>query len=374
MTGLNTLLQTWNSKQPLPEQLQNRLDRKFTLEFNYNSNHIEGNQLTYGQTEILLLFGKVVSEANMRDLEEMKSHDVALKMMLSEAKEPGKPLTEVFIRQLHQIMFREDYEEFKTMPDGRVVPYTVHVGRYKTRPNSVRTRTGEFFEYASPEETPSLMYDLVKWYNEEAEKGVLSPIELASLFHYRYIRIHAFEDGNGRLSRLLMNYILLRHKYPMIVIRHKDKDRYLDALSKSDAQIDPRPSFGANASIGQIAPFLDYIKKAMEKEIEDNLAFIDDTAENIWWFNGEFIKFRSENTVKILNLLTEHPGITVRELAEEVGINKSAIQKQFLVLQKKEYIVRTKGKRGSWHVAIVCTTTKGGTKQKGGTKPLDIQL
>ena len=109
MSKLDTLLQIWNSKQPFPEQLQSRLDRKFTLEFNYNSNHIEGNQLTYGQTEILLLFGKVVSEANIRDLEEMKSHDVALKLMISEAKESDKPLTEVFIRQLHQIMFREDY-------------------------------------------------------------------------------------------------------------------------------------------------------------------------------------------------------------------------------------------------------------------------
>ena len=254
MSKLDALLELWNSKLPLPEQLQQRLDRKFTLEFNYNSNHIEGNQLTYGQTEILLLFGKVVNAANMRDLEEMKSHDVALKMMISEAKETGKPLTEVFIRQLHQIMFREDYEERRVAPDGTVYSYTVHVGRYKTRANSVRTKTGELFEYASKEETPGLMYDLVKWYNEEAEKGALTAIELATLFHYRYIRIHPFEDGNGRISRLLMNFILLRHKYPMIVVRHKDKDRYLDALAKSDANVDPRPSFGAKASIEQIAP------------------------------------------------------------------------------------------------------------------------
>ena len=330
MSKLDTLLQIWNSKQPFPEQLQSRLDRKFTLEFNYNSNHIEGNQLTYGQTEILLLFGKVVSEANIRDLEEMKSHDVALKLMISEAKESDKPLTEVFIRQLHQIMFREDYEEYRTLPDGSTYSYTVHVGRYKTRHNSVWTKTGELFEYASPEETPGLMYDLVKWYNEEAEKRVLSPIELAALFHYRYIRIHPFEDGNGRMSR--------------------------------DANVDPRPSFGAQASISQITPFLDYINKTMEQEIEDNLSFIDEAAENEWWFNGEFIKFRSENTRKILNLLTEHPGITVRELVDEVGINKSAIQKQLQNLQKHEYIIRTKGRRGSWHVAIVCTTNKGGTK------------
>jgi superfamily I DNA/RNA helicase len=90
--------------------------------------------------------------------------------------------------------------------------------------------------------------------------------------------------------------------------------------------------------------------------------FIDEAAENVWWFNGEFIKFQSANTGKILNVLTEHPGITVRELVDEVGINKSAIQKQLQNLQKHEYIIRTKGRRGSWHVAIVCTTNKGGTK------------
>lgn len=363
MDKLDALLTTWNSRLPLPEPLQNRLDRKFSLEFNYNTNRIEGNQLTYGQTELLLLFGKVVNEANMRDLEEMKSHDVALKMMMSEAKEE-KPLTEVFIRQLHQVMFREDYEERRTAPDGSVYSYTVHVGRYKTRGNSVRTRTGAYFEYASKEETPGLMFDLVRWYNEEAEKGTMSPIELAALFHYRYIRIHPFGDGNGRVSRLLMNYILLRHRYPMIVVRHKEKDHYLDALGKSDALTDPRPSYGARANLAQIGPFLDYMKKLLEKEIQDNLAFIDDAAENVWWFNGDFVTFRSENTCKMLRLLSEHPGMTVRELAEGVGINKSAIQKQLASLQEKGYIVRTNGKRGTWHVAIVCTTWNGGTNEK----------
>lgn len=82
---------------------------------------------------------------------------------------------------------------------------------YKTRPNSVITRYGDRFEYASPQETPALMADLVGWYNEEEQKGNLSPIELAALFHYRYIRIHPFEDGNGRIARLMVNYILSRH-------------------------------------------------------------------------------------------------------------------------------------------------------------------
>ena len=73
------LYKEWLSLQPLNENDQIRLNQKFMLEFNYNSNHIEGNPLTYGQTELLLMFGKVVDEANMKDLEEMKAHNVGLK-------------------------------------------------------------------------------------------------------------------------------------------------------------------------------------------------------------------------------------------------------------------------------------------------------
>ena len=81
MNKIQSLYQEWLSLQPLNEQDQIRLDQKFMLEFNYNSNHIEGNTLTYGQTEMLLMFGKVVDEANMKDLEEMKASNVGLKMV-----------------------------------------------------------------------------------------------------------------------------------------------------------------------------------------------------------------------------------------------------------------------------------------------------
>ena len=76
MDKIDTLFNEWKSLQPLKENDQRRLDQKFMLEFNYNSNHIEGNTLTYGQTEFLLMFGKVVDNANMKDLEEMKASNV----------------------------------------------------------------------------------------------------------------------------------------------------------------------------------------------------------------------------------------------------------------------------------------------------------
>lgn len=248
---INKLYQEWLSLQPLNENDQIRLNQKFMLEFNYNSNHIEGNTLTYGQTELLLMFGKVVDEANMKDLEEMKAHNVGLKMIREESMKKEYPLTENFIRTLHKTLLREDYTVYRKLPNGTTTSYIVHAGCYKTRPNSVITVTGERFEYASPEETPALMSDLVTWYNEEEKKGELTPIELASVFHYRYIRIHPFEDGNGRIARLLVNFILIRHNYPMVIVQSKDKERYLSALNRCDIIVGGIPSDGAHAKYTQ---------------------------------------------------------------------------------------------------------------------------
>lgn len=267
MTTIDALYSQWKSLLPMNQDNEQRLRRKFMLEFNYNSNHLEGNTLTYGQTEMLLLFGKVTDAANMKDLEDMKASNVALNMVVEEAK-TKYPLTETFIRNLHKTLLREDYKEYRPLPDGDFFSFTVHAGVYKTRPNSVITQTGERFDYASPEETPALMTDLLDWYHDMEQKNEMSPIELASLFHYRYIRIHPFEDGNGRIARLLVNFILFRHDFPMIVVKSKDKDNYLNALAKCDGFVGTAPSEGAHASLGQIAPFVEYLTKCLERALE----------------------------------------------------------------------------------------------------------
>lgn len=289
MSNIASLYKVWQSLQPLKEQDQNRLDQKFMLEFNYNSNHIEGNTLTYGQTEMLLMFGKVVESANMKDLEEMKASNVGLKMVKEAALDKEQPLTEYFIRTLHQTLLREDYTVYRQLPDGTNTSYIVHAGQYKTRPNSVITPTGERFEYASPEETPALMTDLLQWYNQAEKEGAMSPIELASLFHYRYIRIHPFEDGNGRISRLIVNYILYRHGYPMVVVKSADKNNYLTALNRCDVAIGPIPSDGAHAELSQISPFVEYMSKCLERALTisirgakgENIEDADDWRKNL---------------------------------------------------------------------------------------------
>lgn len=345
------IIEQWQKMQPISDFEKNRLARRFSIEFNYNSNHIEGNTLTYGQTELLLFFGMVAGEAKINDLEEMKASAVTVKMTQTAIEEKQDLLTQSFIRQLHKTLLREDYVVHYIMPNGQPSTYTIHAGRYKTRPNSVISRYGARFDYASPEETPSLMSDLVNWYNEEEQKGELTPVELAALFHYRYIRIHPFEDGNGRIARLLVNYILARHGYPMIVVRSRKKDDYLDALHQTDMLVGPAPSDGAKATIKQIRYFLNYFKKLVAKEIKTNIDFVQEHSPNIWWFDGERITFRSENSTKILEELQKNPAITYRELKNKIGINLSAIQKQLKLMQSKGYILKTAN--NEWHVSII---------------------
>ncbi len=348
---LKKAIDAWCALQPLSEKDKDRLSRRFTVDFNYNSNHIEGNTLTYGQTEILLLFGKVIGEADLHDVHEMAASNLGLCMMKDAAALKDIPLTQNFIRNLHKTLLRDDYTVYRDLPNGVQTQYVIHAGLYKTRPNSVITRYGNRFDYASPEETPALMADLVEWYNEAEKSGKLSPVELAALFHYRYIRIHPFEDGNGRIARLMVNFILARHDYPMIVIRSRKKNEYIEALHQTDLEIGPVPSDGAHAGIKDIRPFLKYFNDLVATEVYQDVLFVSEKNENVWWYDGEKISFRSPNYTKILNAMRSQPVLTLLEMKEITGISIAAIQKLLNHLLEKRYV--EKGTQdGSWRVYL----------------------
>lgn len=307
--------------------------------------------MTYGQTEILLLFGKVVGEADLRHVQEMTASNVGLRMMTEAASLKDMPLTQNFIRTLHKTLLREDYIVYRGLPDGGQTSYVIHAGQYKTRPNSVITRYGDRFEYASPEETPSLMSDLVDWYNEAEQDAKLSPVELAALFHYRYIRIHPFEDGNGRIARLMVNYILSRHGYPMVVVRSRKKNEYLEALHQTDLEVGPVPYDGAHAGIREIRPFLKFFNELVATEVYHDVLFVSERNENVWWYDGERIVFRTPNYTKILNAMRTQPTLTLNDLKEETGISVTAIQKLLDQLLAKNYVARGE-REGSWRVFL----------------------
>lgn len=217
---------------PFSQENLNKLQKKIRLEFNYNSNHLEGNTLTYGQTQLLLFFDKSSGDVPVSDIEEMKAHDVALSQIIEMAKDNERPLSELFIKELNKTILVKSFWKDAVSPNGTPTRKKIEIGQYKTSPNSVQLKNGEIHEYASPEETPALIRDLLNWYQDKSEE--LHPVQLAAEFHYKFVCIHPFDDGNGRVSRLLMNYILLKHNYPMVIIKSEDKENYLTVLQKAD--------------------------------------------------------------------------------------------------------------------------------------------
>ena len=231
---IESLKKQFQQLNPLKPEDQQRVDKKFRLEWNYNSNHIEGNTLTYGETELLLIFGETKGNHEFREYEEMKGHDVALKLVEELAADKERTLTENFIREINKLLLKEPFYKEAQTQDGQATRRLIKIGEYKSFPNSVRLQNGEMFHYASPQETPALMNDLLLWYQEASTDSLRHPIEIAAELHYRFVRIHPFDDGNGRISRLLMNYHLIKNDYPPVIIKSADKKSYLFALHEAD--------------------------------------------------------------------------------------------------------------------------------------------
>ena len=238
---------------PLSSDDEQRIMQKFRLDWNYHSNHLEGNSLSYGETKALILFGITAQGKPLKDHFEITGHNEAINWIL-EVVDQGRPLTENFIRELHKLILKEPYEIDTVSPDGLPTKKTINVGSYKTSPNHVKTVTGEIFRFATPEETPVKMHDLVKSYNEKSKEEGVNPIILAARFHYDYIRIHPFDDGNGRTARILMNFILLSFKYPPVIVKTEDKHNYFAALRQADA--------------GLLPEFIDYIGSNLEESLK----------------------------------------------------------------------------------------------------------
>lgn len=242
---------------PLNQEQEAIIMQKFRLDWNYNSNNLEGNSLTFGETKALILFGITAQGKPLKDHMEITGHNEAINWVIDVVK--GEyDLTENFIRELHTLLLKESYEVNAITPDGKPTKRTIKVGQYKTTPNHVQTKTGEIFRFSTPEETPSKMHDLLEWYRSRTTEPDINAIILAAEFHYRFIRIHPFDDGNGRTARILMNFILMKFGYPPVIIKTEDKENYFAALQQADA--------------GIIQPFIDYIAVNLIRSLEIMIA------------------------------------------------------------------------------------------------------
>lgn len=190
-------------------QLSDVLDR-FTINFTYESNAIEGNSLTLKDVTFLINEGEVLEGKNMRDIYETINTRKAFDWIMQH-----KPrINEKDILKLHEILIKDT---------------GVSIG-YKRLPNFLLGRT---VKTTPPAQVENEMRELINWYNDSIN---LHPLQLTALFHGRFEKIHPFEDGNGRVGRLLINVILLNHGYPPLIIRKTQRVKYFHALDAFDQE------------------------------------------------------------------------------------------------------------------------------------------
>jgi Fic family protein len=266
---IDALKKEIDALRPISADLEAKIMQKFRLDWNYNSNAIEGNRLTFGETKTFLLHGITADGKPLKDHLDIKGHNNAL-LLLEDIIHEERPITESFIRELHQMILQEDYYNDAITTTGEETRRLIKVGEYKQAPNHVKTTTGEIFRFASPEETPAEMDKLIQWLRSEIEKGddeALHPVALAALFHYKFIRVHPFDDGNGRLARILMNMLLMRAGYPPSIIKAAEKESYYIALRKADG--DDLNAFVEYVGTVLLDSMELYLKGAKGESIED---------------------------------------------------------------------------------------------------------
>lgn len=295
---IDRLKEELDALRPLPSDVLARVEQKLRIESNYHSNAVEGNSLTLGETRSLILHGLTASGKPMRDHLDIEGHDEAVKAMESAVREK-ELLNEVFIRNLHKVLLKEPYENDAITPNGQPVRRRIAIGEYKTQPNNVRTSTGEIYYFTPPDQVKSAMSDLIDWYRKQEDEGEY-PMVIAATFHYRFIRIHPFDDGNGRMARLLMNMILIKHGYTVAVVPFEERGQYIGMLEQADKTEDLTEFITYIAVCCKYALNL-HLKAARGEDIED----VEDIDKEIALFKRSLQKDTDET-------------INAREYAEKV--------------------------------------------------------
>ncbi len=213
---LEEKLKKLNKLRPLPPSAVEKLKGQFEMEMTYNSNAIEGNSLTLKETFWVIKEGLTIKGKPLKDHLEATNHQEALEYLyeLIEKDKRGT-VSEHLIKNIHQLITRNIEKEW--------------AGRYR---NAEVRISGAIHNPPNAMQVPALMDGLIKWYGENCRK--LHVIELAAIMQHKFVHIHPFFDGNGRTSRLLMNLILLKAGYPLVVILKNDRKKYYKSLQEAD--------------------------------------------------------------------------------------------------------------------------------------------
>lgn len=292
-----------------PERLTS-LRRVATIESIGSSTRIEGAKLSDREVEALL--GKLQSESfRSRDEEEVAGY--AYVMETIQASWADMPVTEGIVLQLHRDLLRYSTKDQR------------HRGGWKTLPNHVAAvdpdgrQIGIVFETATPFDTPRLMQELFEWLAREEHNSTLHPLLRIAVFNVVFLAIHPFQDGNGRLSRVLTNLLLLRSGYSFVsfsslesVIEH-NKEAYYLALRRTQTTLD--------SDDADREPWILFFLRSM-------LTQVNRLREKLGSRIGQPTSL-SPLAERLAALLRERGAVSVAEAVEATGANRHTLKDKF---------------------------------------------
>jgi len=219
---------------PLSAGMVARLRDELMIEYTYDSNAIEGSTLTLRETRLVIEEGITIGGKSIKEYLGARNHPEAIKF-IENIILMGRAIDEEVVLRLHELILHDVEED---------------AGRYRT--SGVRI-AGATFQPAPSSQVIPMTIELLRWVKENPDE--LTPIEIAAVFHHRFVTIHPFAEGNGRTVRLLMNGILLRNGYPFITnITVRDRKKYLDSLSEAD--------------MGNMKTFVNFIARNVEHALD----------------------------------------------------------------------------------------------------------
>jgi len=196
---------------PLPAVALRKMREALAIEWTYNSNSIEGNTLSLRETQMILQEGITIKGKSLREHFEAKNHETALEHLYV-LLNPGYQLMGRDILKLHELVLRSIEDDYA----GRLRNAGVRIAGANFVPPNAQKVSGLFDE-------------LIEYVNTNPQK--LNVIEVAMVFHHKFVWIHPFFDGNGRTVRLAMNLILMKEGFPPAIILRNDRKKYYEALN-----------------------------------------------------------------------------------------------------------------------------------------------
>ncbi|NBC58347.1 MAG: Fic family protein [Bacteroidetes bacterium] len=199
---------------PLPQIALQKIKEALSVEWTYNSNHIEGNTLTLRETQMVLQEGVTIKGKSLREHFEAKNHEIALQHLYKLVHKDYE-LNAVDVLDIHRYVLRSIEDDYA----GRLRNAGVRI-------------SGANFVPPNARKVPDLLDELITFVVENPLQ--LNDIELATVFHHKFVWIHPFFDGNGRTVRLVMNLLLLKVGFTPAIILTNDRKKYYTALNSAN--------------------------------------------------------------------------------------------------------------------------------------------